>query len=150
VDHREVGARRVRVVIIGAAGYRLTSNDGNHDAALIDTDSRLFIYRLDAAQRFLLEGGLTKSACHGVNYTVVGSADRVSITMQTPDGTEQSASEHLPCGRSVGCIGDDELVAIAARNLGDTGDLTCEIRRGGKLVAQAESSGPYVLACCND
>lgn len=91
-----------------------------------------------------------------VVYEVEGDGtDLASITVATPDGTEQATVE-LPLRNKGGSIGvrydydPTTFWYISAQNENATGTVTCYIYVDGEQVSTATSSGPYAIATCKE
>lgn len=90
-----------------------------------------------------------------VTYEVVGTADGVDLTMETPTGTVQASGKAVPLrtdeGRGITYSGFTlgDFVYISAQNTGDDGTVTCRIRSsGGTVISENTSDGAYSIATC--
>lgn len=107
----------------------------------------------DAEAQALLEeiSGPTR-----VVYEVEGTADSVSITIQTPSGSSQAANRAVPLTSAAGAPGIEidgftagDFVYLSAQNEGEYGTVTCRIRVDGDVVSEVTSTGAYTIATCD-
>ena len=92
-----------------------------------------------------------------VHYSVGGSTDQASVTMQTPTGTKQQSDIDVPL-RSKGTgapylefeFQSGDFVYISAQNSNGYGTVSCRIETDdGRLISENESSGAYAIVTCS-
>lgn len=90
-----------------------------------------------------------------VVYEVLGSAESVSITAETPTGTSQADNRAVPLrdadNSEFGLSFDfqrGDFVYIAAQNEGKTGTVTCRIKVDGEVVSENTAEGAFSIATC--
>lgn len=107
---------------------------------------------------FAVDDGPAGSSCSDVVYFVEGTASSVSITVTDAEGdTEQATNRAVPLsnssgrpGLNIGCVPSGQFLYISAQNEGESGTVTCRIEADGRTVAEATSTGSYVIATCDD
>ena len=117
----------------------------------------------------LLTLGLAVAACSDVTagpaaseptastvvYEVEGSAESVSVTLQTPTGISQQNDLSVPVINKAGTQGlridafpQGEFVYISAQNEGEFGDVTCRITVDDEVISENTASGGFAIATC--
>lgn len=109
-----------------------------------------------ASREAQIQEALAGMAPKEIKYEVEGTATSVSITMSTPSGTQQVADASVPLrpksGDGAGLLvkmDSGEFAYLSAQNNGDTGTVVCRITVDGKVIAENQSSGAYVIASCD-
>lgn len=106
----------------------------------------------DAEAQALLE---EISGPTSVVYEVEGTADSVSITIQTPSGSSQAANRAVPLtsdgspGIEIAGFTAGDFVYLSAQNEGEYGTVTCRISVDGDVVSEVTSTGAYTIATCD-
>jgi hypothetical protein len=119
-----------------------------------------FILVLGLAIPFLLkavlgesEEGLTEPSVatptgeYRVTFEITGSAERVELTLEGGEETEQGEYQ-IPFSQEVS-VDSGDFVYISAQNLGTTGTVTCTIYVDGELLATTTAQGSYVVVSCS-
>lgn len=131
------GRRSVSILVAAAAAFTLAgcSQPTREEQALANLQERI-----DA------RGGFPGS----VTYEISGTAETVSITMETPTGTSQQAEVSLPWESSSQDFNVGDSVYVSAQNEGESGTVRCKITgMTGKVLAENSSSGAYTIATCS-
>lgn len=85
-----------------------------------------------------------------IEYVLSGSAGSVSVTYTNSSGdTQQNSSAQTNQTIELGSVPSGEFLYISVQNNSDHGRVACEIRKGDRVLAEAESSGAYVIATCD-
>lgn len=97
-------------------------------------------------------GNLPATSTHTVVYevaadTAYGSGRTGTVTMQTADGTSQSATP-LPATFSAGSFSTGDFVYVSVQNGQGLGSVTCRITVDGDVVSENTSTGGYTIATC--
>lgn len=80
-----------------------------------------------------------------VTYRVTGTAESVSITMETVGGTSQLDNVHLPWS-AFDTYPRGAWLYLSAQNEGESGTVTVTIEVYGEPAKTTTSSGAYVIA----
>jgi hypothetical protein len=83
-----------------------------------------------------------------INYRVTGSAQRASITMETPQGTEQHEVS-IPWTSPTYTFKGMNHAYVSAQNQGESGTVSVVLVVNGSTYKQATSSGAYSIATVN-
>lgn len=83
-----------------------------------------------------------------VEYSVTGSAEAVSLTIQNGQGGTEQMQASLPWTKSL-TVEPGSFLYVSAQNAGQAGSVTCEITVDGQTFKQSTSTGPHVIASCS-
>ncbi|VFA96604.1 MmpS family transport accessory protein [Nocardia cyriacigeorgica] len=85
-----------------------------------------------------------------VTYRVEGTSSEASVTYSGRDmNMAQETSITLPWSKDVTIDGLGKFVSMTATNNADSGEITCRILVGEKVISEQTSSGPFASASCS-
>lgn len=90
---------------------------------------------------------------HKVPYRVKGTAEEVMLTYRNAQGETEQTTIKIPIDSAWSVSFDasrGRFLYVAAQNARDTGSVSCEIWRDGRMMAQVSGTGAYVTVSCSD
>lgn len=91
------------------------------------------------------EGCNTLTGASDIEYSITGTAQRVSVTYESGGGTSQVSSASVPWSYSFKAEKDGFLY-VSAQILSNTGSVTVAIRKNGKEFKSGTASGFAAIA----
>lgn len=80
-----------------------------------------------------------------IEYTITGTAQRVSVTYESGDGTSQLSGASVPWSYSFKAE-KDEFLYVSAQIVSNTGSITVSIKKNGRDYKSATASGFAAIA----
>jgi hypothetical protein len=95
-------------------------------------------------------GGTGGGSDDTITYQVSSSGPRIiDVTWGIGGHSQQNTSPSNPWQVTDQLGGDDPTFASLVAQNGPSGDITCVIRSGGKVIAQSASHGAYAVVQCS-